>query len=99
MKHHYRLFSFCSIVFLFLGITSSMFAQQKISMLSGKVFTSDGKPVPNVSVVISELQKSEESNSQGEYMFQDIPSGQYTLSFYFIGLQPSSVKVSHWTGN
>ena len=53
------------IMFLLMGIVISLSAQQKSAVISGRVFTSDGKPASNVSITIEELHRSDMSNSQG----------------------------------
>lgn len=86
------------IMFLLMGIVISLSAQQKSAVISGRVFTSDGKPASNVSITIEELHRSEMSNSQGFYKISGVHAGRYTLLFSSVGLQLSKVEVAVESG-
>jgi iron complex outermembrane recepter protein len=98
MRIKYFFFRVFNMMLVLLMITLSLQAQQKQSLIRGRVFALDGKPVSNVNVVVEELKRGGESNQQGEYILTNLPAGQYTLSFSFIGLQPTKVKISLSTG-
>lgn len=81
------------MVFLLLGITLSMSAQQKGVIISGRVLTSEGTPIPNVSVVVEDIHKGGMSNRQGFYKVSGIPAGNYTISYSSIGMQSVKMQV------
>lgn len=98
MKQHRIFLRLFGMILLLLPITLSLSAQQKQAIISGRAFTSDGKPASNVNVIVEELHKGEMSDKQGFYKISGIPAGHYTVLFSSIGLQPVKVKIDIETG-
>ncbi len=75
-----------SLVFLaILTIAVSSYAQSS-GKISGTVTSQiNAMPVPNASVLISQLQRSVETDEQGKYEFTDIPAGRYTVVTHLDG--------------
>ncbi|MFV0536449.1 MAG: TonB-dependent siderophore receptor [Dysgonomonas sp.] len=98
MKQHRIFLRLFGMIVLLLPITLSLSAQQKQAIISGRAFTSDGRPASNVNVIVEELHKGEMSDKQGFYKISGIPAGHYTVLFSSIGLQAVKVKVDIETG-
>lgn len=67
---------------LFLGFSTFIQAQ---NTLSGKVTDSKNNPLIGVSVYAAELHKSTTTDSNGMFQLSELPNGELTLSFSFIG--------------
>ncbi|MBP1641067.1 MAG: ferrichrome-iron receptor [Bacteroidetes bacterium] len=93
MKQNFLFLRLFTAVLLLWSVTVVLQAQQKQSIVSGRIFTSDGKPAPGVNILIEELKRGGESNRQGTYALANVPAGHYTLAFSFIGLQTIKVTV------
>src|SRR5665647_1852717 len=70
---------------LLMGIVFSVDAQTKIY---GKVISVDDKPLANANVLLlntkdSSLAKGQLTNSTGVYSFENIPQGQYFISYSY----------------
>ncbi|HEY4009188.1 MAG TPA: carboxypeptidase-like regulatory domain-containing protein, partial [Acidobacteriaceae bacterium] len=81
---------FCStlsalFLVLLLAAPSASLAQQTLGGITGTVTDPSGSAIPDVDVVAVEqdtkLTRTARSNSQGSYTLNDLPIGQYTLSF------------------
>lgn len=62
--------------------------------LKGKVSSTDGNPLSKVSVYIPSLEKGSYSNENGEFIIQNIPSGNYSVIFRFLGYQSKYLTLS-----
>jgi outer membrane receptor protein involved in Fe transport len=80
------------IVFLILFISNFSLAQNN---LSGVIEDENGNPVESVKVQIKnkEVQKSTTSNASGHYNLENLPSGEYKLSFKK-GEQKEEISIS-----
>ena len=77
--------------FTILLITSlTSFAQTK---LIGKV-TAENEPLSFASVLIVELNKGAETDGNGKYSIENIPTGVYTIQFSFTGFKTQRKKVN-----
>lgn len=79
-----------SVLSVFLILVESVCAQYS---LRGKVISSDGSPLSDVSVSILETYYKTNSNSNGEFSFNKLTSSAYTLLFYRIGYEEHKEKV------
>lgn len=61
--------------------------------LTGKVFTSDGKPATGVTVLIPAKKRATTTNDLGEYSFNGIKPGTYTILITSVGLKPAEYTV------
>ncbi|MEJ7849334.1 MAG: TonB-dependent receptor [Pyrinomonadaceae bacterium] len=83
--------------FLFTGLftilsTSAVFAQN--GTVRGTITSSvNDAPVPDVSVQITPLGRSVETNEQGIYEFTDVPAGRYTLISHIDGFSDQAKSV------
>jgi outer membrane receptor for ferrienterochelin and colicins len=75
-------------IIFFISIVS--FSQNTIK---GKV-TTESEALPFASVLIIELQKGTETDSDGKYTIEDIPAGEYTLQFSFTGFKTQRKKIN-----
>ncbi len=94
MKQQRLFLRLFGMLFFLTGITISLSAQQKQTIISGRILTSEGTPVPNVNVTVEELHKAGMSNRQGFYKISGIPAGRYTVSFTSVGLQPTKLEAN-----
>lgn len=63
--------------------------------LSGRVTeASTGRPLPNATVRIPELNRAVQSDRAGEYRFSDLPAGSYTVTAEYVGFGDSSDTVT-----
>jgi iron complex outermembrane receptor protein len=81
------------IIVLFLGLTTLLQAQQK---LSGTVTNNQNQLLPAVSVYISELHKGTTTNANGEFSFSNLPKGELKIRFVLVGFgtQNKTVTIS-----
>jgi hypothetical protein len=70
------------------------------AQISGKVFTSDDKPIPDTRVVLeaSALKEHYETvtSKDGKFSFSDIPEGEYQVKFYLRDGREVVRDVSHY---
>ncbi|HEU4789936.1 MAG TPA: TonB-dependent receptor [Flavobacterium sp.] len=78
------------IVALLLGLTTFLQAQNSIS---GKVTDSKNNPLAGVVVEASELHKSTKTDQNGMYTLTELPSGQLTLVFSYVGFSTQDKKI------
>ena len=76
-----------SLFMLLLGVVFSVHAQSKIY---GRVVSVDDKPLANANVLLlntkdSSLAKGQLTNAAGVYSFENIPQGQYFISYSYTG--------------
>jgi iron complex outermembrane receptor protein len=57
-------------------------------VVSGRVTTPAGTPIPDVQVSLAELHRSATTDSAGHYSIGNVPAGSYTLTFLRIGYAP-----------
>src|SRR2546423_5745693 len=93
MRLFTRLMALSALVLLF---AASAFAQTTAS-LTGEV-TSDGKPMPGVTVTLSSpnLQgtRTAVTGENGGYTFSSMPPGDYTVTFELAGLATVTKKTT-----
>lgn len=78
------------IVTLFLGLTAFLHAQNTIT---GKVTDSKNMPLIGVIVYASELHQSAKTNEKGIYTLSELPNGEVTLGFSFMGFATQNKKI------
>lgn len=93
--HQFRYFLFTAF-FIFLA-GSAVFAQN--STIRGTVTsTVNNAPLANVSVQITQLQRTVETNEFGVYEFTGIPPGRYTVATHIEGFADQALTVNAPTG-
>src|SRR5690554_6280873 len=80
------------LVLLFMFITSVSYAQQ--GNLTGVVGSKKHAKIPNVKVIIEELNIESETNEKGIYYFSSIPYGEYKIEFVSERFVPEEEFVS-----
>ena len=84
------------MAFIFLAL-SSIAATAQTGIVRGTVTSQvNSAPVPNVSVQITQLRRTAETNDQGVYEFTNVPQGRYTVVTHIEGFsdQARSVEVA-----
>lgn len=82
-------------IVLLLPQFSYALSETKNNKLTGKITDLvDGTAIPGVSIFIPELQKGTVSNTNGEYLIENLPNGKITIQFSFIGYESSIQVVS-----
>jgi len=64
----------------------------------GRVYTSDRKPAPFVSISVKGTNKGTVSTEEGNFTLRHLPAGEYTLVATFVGLQPQEQSVTVTAG-
>lgn len=78
----------CLLSLIHLGL----FAQNQI--LKGQVVSEDDLPIPGISIYLPELKKGVHTNSQGYYVFQDVPKGSYQLEIFGLGYTKKVIEIT-----
>lgn len=68
-----------SAIYILIPLTTFALEREDHKSLSGKVSYESGSPVESALVYIKELQKSQYTDENGNFMFTDIPSGIYEV--------------------
>ena len=84
-----KLFLVVSIVFL------SVAAQAQDGLIKGQLFDSstNNEPVTFGKVIIKETKQSVSTDFRGNYFFEDLTPGTYTLEFSFLGYTTHTEKL------
>ena len=81
-----------TLVIAFFAMTTYAFAQA--GSISGTVTDSEsGEVLPGANVFIQQLQRGASTDSEGEFLIQNVPPGTYTLRVSFVGFQEYSEEV------
>lgn len=82
------------IIYTILFISFSIAAVAQ-GQLQGKVYDAEtNEKLDGANMVIMELQRGISTNNQGEFLFENIKSGEYTLHASFIGYHDKKIKVT-----
>ncbi|WP_310558776.1 TonB-dependent receptor domain-containing protein [Flavobacterium sp.] len=77
--------------FIILFISCSFFGQN--GSISGKVVDdANGSNLPGVNILIKTLKFSTTSDSDGKFVFRNVPSGSYEVEFSYIGYLPKIIS-------
>jgi iron complex outermembrane receptor protein len=84
------------LLLITLSFAASIFAQQNNGSIKGTVMTSDNKPAASVTIFITGLKKSLVSDDDGQFIFRNIPAGNYTIEVSLVGYETlrETVKVN-----
>ncbi len=87
------------VVTVFICITT--FAQGNKNTIAGSVYNEEKQALSDVSVHISALNKSTSTDSNGHFVFENIPNGFYSLEITGVGYRTlkSKIKVSEQNQN
>ena len=78
---------------LFIAMQQKGYGQS--SSLAGQVVSAtDQQPLPGVTVSISGISTGRVTDENGKFSFEDLANGQYTLSFSYLGYQPSRITIA-----
>ena len=72
---------------------SNTFAQQNTGIIKGTVLTSDDRAGEAVNIIITELKKTTTSDANGNFTFNNVPTGTYRLQINMMGHQPATKEV------
>ena len=64
------------------------------SVLKGKVTDAEGKPLFGTTIQINETSLGAIADGGGEYEFSNLKAGDYTLLFYYLGMEPVKKEVT-----
>ena len=83
---------------LLLALTTTVFAQEQVGALRGRLATSDGVALPGATVSVTspalQGQRSTVSDMNGVYAIPGLPAGDYTVRFEMSGLGSIERRVS-----
>lgn len=77
-----------------LGVTPLVVKAQEGSLTGMITDSDDGGPLPGATVYIEELERGTVSDVQGEYEFETLPTGEYTVRFSFVGYRQQRRTVT-----
>ena len=69
-------------------------AQSITGKITGLVKSNDSQPVPGVTIIIKELNKTTSSDENGTYIFKNIKPGYYTLKVTYVGTIGAEKKIT-----
>ena len=69
-------------------------AQSNRGAVVGSVTDTEGRPLPGVQVVDPALQRGATTNAEGTYRIENLPTGDHTLEFRFVGYQTAVREVT-----
>jgi iron complex outermembrane receptor protein len=72
----------------------SVNAQQQSGIIKGTAKTADGKPAEAVTISITETNAGTTVNREGNFHFNHVQPGNYTLKASFIGLTPQTKQIA-----
>ncbi len=81
------------LLLLLLLFTLIAKAQSPIGKIAGSVKTADHKPAANVTILLKELNKATTTGAVGNYSFQNIIPGTYTIKYSHVGMQSGEKQV------
>src|SRR5690606_5455731 len=80
-------------ILLFTLLLSVTVLYGQSGIIKGKVITPNGDSVQNANVLILESNKGTTTDSDGNYVFQNIADGSYTLKISSIGFKPNEISI------
>ncbi|MET0635375.1 MAG: TonB-dependent receptor [Chitinophagaceae bacterium] len=83
---------------LLLFLTVNVFSQEKTGVLTGRVVTTDGSPVPDVVVSLNYKNRSVMTNGEGLFEFARLVSGNYELTISLVGYETQTQAVTVESG-
>jgi len=75
------------VTFILTLCACSIFAQQTGNLVGRITDLSTKSPIPNVSIIIEDLEEGIYANEKGQYYFSQLPVGSYSVAFQIIGFQ------------
>jgi len=85
-------FFYCKLFLLCFIFNAAGFVSAQNFQVSGKVFDSNGQPLPGVNIVIKNSTSGTTTNAEGEYSI-NAPGGNATLAFSFIGFISQDIPI------
>ncbi len=73
------------IVFFFFLLAITAITAQTTGNIKGSIKSANKEVLPYCSVYITEINKSTQTNEKGEFIFEKIPYGKYTISYFLLG--------------
>jgi iron complex outermembrane receptor protein len=94
MKHFYFIYLLLALLLPNLSTSAQLASGIANGSIRGKVKTIDGQPAASVTVQILEINKKTSTNESGNYVFNNVKSGEYTIITSSVGLQVQTQKVT-----
>ena len=94
MKHLYPILLLIALLLPNLSASAQLASGIANGSIRGKVKTIDGQPAASVTVQIVEINKKTSTNESGNYVFNNVKSGEYTIITSSVGLQVQTQKVT-----
>jgi iron complex outermembrane recepter protein len=80
-------------VALFFLLSFFEFVAAQSGFIKGVVTTKDGKPAGQVNVQLAELNRATVTDENGQYIFNDLKTGKYTMTVSFVGLASQTKHI------
>ncbi len=81
-----------NLILLTIIFSASIINAQR-GTISGEIVNKKNNPISNANISIKGTNKGTSTNTKGAYKFENVISGDYTLSISFIGFKSKNVKV------
>src|SRR5437762_10934185 len=76
--------------------------QTTSATISGRVLDGTGATIPDVQIVLKDMVtgkvRSTTSNSEGEYLFTDVPAAKYRITAFAEGFMPRVIEIEAAVG-
>ena len=76
------------------SVTTASAQQSRRGVVAGTVTDTDGAPLPGVQVVDPAFQRGTTTGADGQYRLDNLPLGEHTLEFRFVGYQTAVRTVT-----
>lgn len=86
--------SLVSIIILTVSILTSFTTNAQTGTIKGHIVSSDGRPAEQVNIIVKELKIATVSSPAGQYRFDNVKPGFYTLIISYTGLKTQWRQVS-----
>jgi iron complex outermembrane receptor protein len=80
------------ILFILL-FTSFYINAQESGIIEGRILSADGYPLPGIAIKLGKIAKTTETNSNGEFSFNNFPTGSHTITLEGSGMKKQSKEI------
>ena len=79
---------------LFILLFTSFYIQaQESGIIEGKILSADGFPLKGIAIKLGKVSKTTETNSSGEFTFNNFPAGYHTITLEGDGMKKQSKEI------
>ena len=79
---------------LFILLFTSLYIQaQESGIIEGRILSADGYPLQGIAIKLGKVAKTTETNSDGEFSFNNFPTGSHTITLEGSGMKKQSKEI------